>query len=189
MNEIVKVTKEELLVTVKYLCQNTEGLYLVDDAELVVLKYRAEMKVPLTITFSLTPTVLLGEVQVDDESEAYYIKIMRLGSELDRPAIKLGVLTLVDTLRESYIVFNDSLSSDQEDTPEPEPEQIVEIKKITAVNVLGTRQVTDVVITCEDDRPMHVTLASETADKFRVGALVIRDSHRLELYDKGTYVH
>ena len=189
MNEIVKVTKEELLVTVKYLCQNTEGLYLVDDAEQIILKYRAEMKLPFTITFSLTPTLLLGEVQVDDERAAYYIKIMRHGSELDRPAIKLDVLTMVDALREKYIVFNDSIYDKQEDTPEQEQEQVVEIKKITAVNVLGTRQVTDVIITCDDDRSTRVTLASGAVDKFRVGALVISDSHRLELYDKGTYVH
>lgn len=187
MNEIVKVTREELLITVKYLCQNTEGLYMVEEGEVIILKYRAEMKVPLTITFSLTPTLLLGEVEVDDPSEAYYIKIMRLGSELDRPAIKLGVLSLVDALRENYIVFNDNLSSDKE--PIAEPAQEVEIKKITAVNVLGTRQVTDVLIACDDEMPMRVTLPSETADKFCVGALVIRDPNRLELYDKGAYLH
>lgn len=181
-----KQIHKKLVSALTVVCEKIEGIAFTEHKKVITMEYTLEGSVPLSITFSQTPTLLVAEVTIDDDSNRFFIKMLRFGADAEKtlPGIDDLIVNLLDT----YIDPTGPIQSKQvlEDTPET---SAVHIKKITAINVLSNREVSDVLISCDNEEPIRVTLPSSEIQKFTVGTLIIKDPERIELYDRGTYLH
>lgn len=181
-----KQIHKKLVSALTVVCEKLIGVTLSEHRKVITMEYALEGTIPLTITFSQTPTLLVAEVNIDDGSNRFFIKMLRFGSDAEKtlPGIDDLIVNLLDT----YIDPTGPIQSKQtpDDTPVPDT---VRIKKITAINVLATREMSDVSIVCDNEDPIRIFLPSSEVQKFCVGALVIKDPERIELYDRGAFLH
>lgn len=187
MNKQLKKQIHKKLVSVlSVACQKLRGITLTEHKKVITMEYALEDTIPLTITFAQTPTLLVAEVNIHDGSNRFFFKMLRFGADAEKtlPGIDELVVRLLDT----YIDPEGPIQSKQtlQDTPDP---GTVHIKKITAINVLSSREVSDVLISCDNEEPIRVTLPASEVKKFTVGTLIIKDPERIELYDRGAYLH
>lgn len=181
-----KQIHKKLVCALTAVCEMIEGVTFIQHKKVVTMEYAIEGAVPVSITFAQTPTLLVAEVNIDDGSNRFFIKMLRFGADAEKtlPGIDELIVNLLDT----YIYPEGPIQSKQtlDDTPEP---SAVHIKKITAINVLSSREVSDVLISCDNEEPIRVTLPASEVQKFTVGTLIIKDPERIELYDRGTFLH
>lgn len=181
-----KQIHKKLVSELTVVCEGLLGVTLSEHKKVITMAYALEGTIPLTITFAQTPTLLVAEVNIDDGSNRFFIKMLRFGADAEKtlPGIDELIVHLLDT----YISPEGPIQSKQEveDTSEP---SAVHIKKITAINVLSNREVSDVLISCDNEEPIRVTLPASEVQKFTVGTLIIKDPERIELYDRGAYLH
>ena len=181
-----KQIHKKLVSTLTVACEKLLGVTLTEHKKVLTMEYSLEGTIPLTITFAQTPTLLVAEVNLDDDSNRFFIKMLKFGSDAEKTLP--GIDDLIAHLLDTYIDPKGPIQSAQtpEDTPEHDK---VHIKKITAINVLSTKEVSEVAISCDNEEPIRVTLPSSEIQKFTVGALIIKSPERVSLYDRGVYLH
>lgn len=184
-----KTIHKELITALTLVCEKMSGLTLNVKKKHISLQYRDESAIPLTITFDQTPTLLIAEVCTDDGSNRFFLKILKYGASEEKTIP--GIDELLIYLLETYVSPEGPLQSKEEATNPPDVVNVKEanLKKITAVNIVSTREVTDVMISCDNEPPISVTLPSSVVDKFHVGALILDYESRVELYDRGANLH
>lgn len=181
-----KQIHKKLVSALTVVCENLLGATLSEHKKVLTMEYALEGTIPLTITFAQTPTLLVAEVNLDDDSQRFFIKMLKFGSDVEKtlPGIDDLIVHLVDT----YINPEGPIQSKQIFEKSPDIDSMC-IKKITAINVLSTKEVTEVAISCDNEEPIRVTLPSSEIQKFTVGALIIKSPERISLYDRGVYLH